>query len=260
MTTKSRFVWHDLNTRDPEGAKRFYGELFNWTFDKSANGPYLHIQAGSEMIGGIRKMEENEHGPTHWLGYVGVEDVAKTVDTIKQSGGKVYMPTTDMPNVGTFAVVADPTGAVFAPWKSARPDEDREPTGKPATSTFCWDELLTNDVAKAAPFYTAVFGWAVEKVDMGEMGTYTLFKRSGVKDEMGADKNAGGMMQSPKDAPHPPFWLCYVAVKDAAATVEKAKKLGGSVMAGPMPIPNVGTFAVLLDAQKAAFAILQPNT
>ena len=76
---------------------------------------------------------------------------------------------------------------------------------------------------------------------------------------MGADKNAGGLMQSPPNAPHPPFWLCYVGVADAAATVEKAKQLGGAVMAGPMDIPNVGKFAVLLDAQKAAFAILQPN-
>jgi predicted enzyme related to lactoylglutathione lyase len=259
MSAKSRFVWHDLNTKDAEGAKRFYSELFNWSFDKSDNGPYLHIKAGAEMIGGIRQMDAGEHTPTSWLGYVDVDDVAACVAAITKNGGKVHMPTTSMPNVGTFAVVADPTGAVFAPWKSARPGEDREPTGKPAVHTFCWDELLTNDAEKVARFYPAVFAWGIEKMDMGAMGTYTLFKRTGVKDDKGADKNAGGMMQSPPDAPHPPFWLAYVAVSDAAATVEKAKRLGGSVMAGPMEIPNVGKFAVLLDAQKAAFAILQPS-
>jgi uncharacterized protein len=258
MSATSRFVWHDLNTKDAEGAKRFYGELFNWKFDKSDNGPYLHIRAGEHMIGGIRQMEPHEHTPTSWLGYVGVDDVAATVERITKHGGQVFMPTQTMPNVGTFAVVADPTGAVFAPWKSARPGEDVEPKGKPALHTFCWDELLTKDAARAGRFYTETFGWGVEKVDMGPTGTYTLFKRTGVKDEMGGDKSAGGMMQAPPDAPHPSFWLAYVAVGDAAATVEKAKRLGGQVMAGPLPIPNVGTFAVLMDAQKAAIAILQP--
>jgi len=260
MNAKSRFVWHDLNTKNAEAAKRFYGELFNWTFEKSENSPYAHIKAGEEMIGGIRQMDANERTPPSWLGYVGVDDVAASVATITKNGGKVYMPTTTMEKVGTFAVIADPTGGVFAPWKSARPGEDREPTGKPGMHTFCWDELTTNDVEKAARFYEAAFGWAVEKVDMGAMGTYTLLKRTGVKDEKGADKNAGGVMNIPPNAPYPPFWLSYVAVPDAAATAEKAKRLGGSVMAGPMDIPNVGKFAVLLDTEKAAFGVLQAST
>jgi predicted enzyme related to lactoylglutathione lyase len=259
MSAKSRFVWHDLNTKDVEGAKRFYGELFNWKFEKSDNGPYLHIQAGEHMIGGVRQMEASEKMPTAWLGYVGVDDVAATVGAVTKNGGKILMPMQSMPEVGTFAVVADPTGAVFSPWKSARAGEDREPTGKPGVHTFCWDELLTSDAERGARFYSAVFGWGVEKMDMGAMGTYTLLKRTGLKDEMGADKNAAGVMQSPPNAPHPPFWLAYVAVQDAARTVEHAKRLGATVMAPPTQIPDVGTFSVLLDAQKAAFAILQPK-
>jgi predicted enzyme related to lactoylglutathione lyase len=258
MSAKSRFVWHDLNTKDAEASKRFYGELFQWTFEKSDNGPYLHIKAGAQMIGGIRQMDANEPMPTSWLGYVGVDDVAATVASVSKSGGKVHMPTQTLSDVGTFAVVADPTGGVFAPWKSARPEEDREPSGNPAVHTFCWDELLTRDVEAAGRFYTAVFGWGVEKMDIGPMGTYTLFKRIGIKDAQGADKNAGGMMQSPPDAPHPPFWLSYVSVADVNATVDRAKRLGGALLAGPIPVPNVGTFAVLQDAQKAAFAVLQP--
>ena len=65
---KHRFVWHDLSTKDLEGSKRFYGEIFNWTFDASANGPYTHIKAGDEMIGGIRQMGADEPQPTSWLG------------------------------------------------------------------------------------------------------------------------------------------------------------------------------------------------
>src|SRR4051812_43791339 len=96
---KHRFVWHDLNTKDLEGSKRFYGEIFNW---KLEGAPYVHISAGTQMIGGMRQMDANEHQPTSWLAYVGVDDVAASVTKITEAGGKVYMPTTSMPNVGTF--------------------------------------------------------------------------------------------------------------------------------------------------------------
>src|SRR5262245_30257874 len=105
--TKHRFVWHDLNTKDVEGWKRFYGEIFNWKFDASDNGPYLHIQAGDQMIGGIRQMGADEPQPPNWLGYIVVDDVAAAVAKITAASGKVYVPTTTLDNVGTFAVTAD---------------------------------------------------------------------------------------------------------------------------------------------------------
>jgi hypothetical protein len=255
---KPRFVWHDLNSKDASSAKRFYGELFNWKFE--GDNAYLHIKNGEHMIGGIRTMDANERMPPSWLGYVGVDDVAATVATMTKLGGKVFMPTMSMANVGTFAVVADPTGGVLAPWKSARPGEDKEPTGRVGMHNFCWDELLTNDTAAAEAFYTAAFGWSAEKMDMGPGGTYTVFKRPGVKDDDGKDERAGGMMKSMPNAPHPPFWLSYVAVTNANETVAKAKRLGGTVMVEPMDIPNIGRFAVMMDAEHAAFAVLQPAT
>src|SRR4051812_27949456 len=133
---KHRFVWHDLNTKDVEASKRFYGEIFNWKFSASDNGPYVHISAGEQMFGGMRQMGPQEPMPTSWLGYIGVDDVAAAVATIPGAGGQVYMPATTMPNVGTFAVTADPSGGVFAPWKSARAGEDVESLAPPAPFSF----------------------------------------------------------------------------------------------------------------------------
>jgi predicted enzyme related to lactoylglutathione lyase len=174
-----RFVWHDLNTKDLAGSKRFYGEIFNWKLDASANGPYVHITAGDKMIGGMRQMSPQESQPPNWLGYIGVADVAATVGKITSAGGKIYMPTTTMPNVGTFAVTGDPSGAAFAPWKSARAGEDVEHAGPPPVGAFCWDELVTTDPAAASTFYANVFGWAPKAENMGAAGTYTLFNRPG---------------------------------------------------------------------------------
>ncbi len=255
MENKNRFVWHDLNVKDAEAAKRFYGEMFNWTFEKSDNGPYQHIKAGTEMIGGIRQAGANEQGPPHWLGYIAVDDVAATVANITKHSGKVYMPTTVMDKVGTFAVTADPTGGVFAPWKSARSEEDQEPTGNAKPFTFCWDELVSTDPDAAAKFYSSVFGWTATKMDMGPAGGYTLLKRPGTKNEKGELKGAGGIMKSPPMVPHS-FWLPYIYVENTDAISDKAKRLGANVTVPPTDIPTIGRFSCWMDPQGAAIAVI----
>lgn len=252
--TKHRFVWHDLNTKDLEGSKKFYGEIFNWKIEGT---DYLHISAGTQMIGGMRQMGPNEPMPTSWLSYITVDDVAACVSNITAAGGKVHMPATTLPNVGTFAVAADPSGGVFAPWKSARAEEDVE-TIKPASDfTFSWDELMTTDPDKAIPFYTKVFGWQPQAMDMGPAGTYTLLQRPGVKNHKGEQASAGGVIKSPPDVPHS-FWLAYVQVDNADAVTDRAKRLGATVLVAPTDIPHVGRFSVWMDPQQATIAIIQP--
>jgi predicted enzyme related to lactoylglutathione lyase len=53
-------------------------------------------------------------GPSAWLPYIGVEDVDATFAKVEALGGTVWVKPTDIPNVGRFAVVSDPTGAMFA--------------------------------------------------------------------------------------------------------------------------------------------------
>ena len=47
--------WSDLNTRDPEGAKVFYGELFGWTsgefMDMGEHGEYRFFAHAGTTIG-----------------------------------------------------------------------------------------------------------------------------------------------------------------------------------------------------------------
>jgi predicted enzyme related to lactoylglutathione lyase len=255
---KHRFVWHDLNTKDVEGSKSFYGEIFNWKFESSAGNPYIHIKAGDEMIGGMRQMGTDEPQPPSWLGYIGVDDVAATVSSITGAGGKVLVPTTQLENVGTFAVTADPTGAVFAPWKSARPGEDVEHQEMPKPYTFCWDELMSTDPSAAAAFYEKVFGWKPRPIDMGGGMTYTLLDRPGVTNVKGDQGSAGGVMKSPEGVPFS-FWLVYVGVDDCDKVSERAARLGAKVTVPPTDIPNVGRFACWLDPQQAGIAILQPR-
>jgi predicted enzyme related to lactoylglutathione lyase len=115
--------WADLSTPDPQRAGKFYSDLFGWKLEKGENDPsgYLHIKNGETHIGGIPPAEYRDpKSPAHWLIYFMVESVEAATEKAKGMGAKVYMPPRKMEGVGTWSVVADPQGAVFALFKSSR--------------------------------------------------------------------------------------------------------------------------------------------
>jgi len=112
---------------------------------------------------------------------------------------------------------------------------------------FVHVELVTNDVAKAKGFYTALFDWKLEDIPGMD---YTLIKVG--------EGTGGGMMKNPMpDAPS--FWLAYVLVADAAAATEKAKSLGATICKEVTEIPGVGWFSVITDPTGATLALWQMN-
>ncbi len=122
-----------------------------------------------------------------------------------------------------------------------------------APGTVCWAELGTTDPAAVRSFYQALFGWGANEVRM-EWATYTLLQKEG--------HDVGGLyeLQDEQKAQHvPPHWMLYTAVKDVDATVAKAQSNGGTIVAEPMDIPNVGRMAVLQDPEGATFAVMQPG-
>jgi predicted enzyme related to lactoylglutathione lyase len=116
----------------------------------------------------------------------------------------------------------------------------------PPVGTFCWNEVLTTDVAKAESFYTKLFGWKTEKKDMGPMGTYTMFKSG--------NDYAGGMMQNPEPGA-PSCWMSYIKVTNVDDSTKKAEKLGATVCVPPTDIPEIGRFSVIVDPAGASVGL-----
>jgi predicted enzyme related to lactoylglutathione lyase len=56
----------------------------------------------------------------------------------------------------------------------------------------------------------------------------------------------------------PQMWLPYVQVANADKTAERARKLGGDLVAPPSDVPGVGRFAIFKDSLGATLGILQP--
>ncbi len=58
----------------------------------------------------------------------------------------------------------------------------------------------------------------------------------------------------------PPVWSSYVTVDDADATAAKVREAGGTVIAEPMDVMDLGRMAIFMDPTGAAFGIWQPAT
>jgi len=115
------FNWNELATTDASKCKQFYCQMFGWTTETVPAGGFdytLFKNAGQNIGGMIQMTKEWGNVRPHWMPYIGVEDVDRTAQQITEMGGKVCVPPTDI-SVGRFAVVEDPTGAVFSiiTWK-----------------------------------------------------------------------------------------------------------------------------------------------
>jgi predicted enzyme related to lactoylglutathione lyase len=118
----STFVHMELSTSDVDAAKEFYQAVFGWQYQdmQMPEGSYTMVMAGDKMIGGMQPNPMPEM-PSNWLGYIGVESVARTLSVIEEHGGKVILGETQAGEMGKLAVLCDPQGAMFAIWEPNMP-------------------------------------------------------------------------------------------------------------------------------------------
>ena len=182
----------------------------------------------------------------HWIGYVGVDDVDAAVDRIKQLGGAVYVPPTDVPNISRFSVVADPQMATLALVKGLKSGQAQS-AGLGAPGRVGWHELLAADWEKAFAFYGELFGWQKADSHVGVMGTYQEFSAGG--------ETIGGMFTKPATLPLP-FWLYYFNIDDVEAAAKRVEAGGGQILYGPTAVPGGAWIVHCTDPQGAIFALL----
>ncbi|HQR10374.1 MAG TPA: VOC family protein [Casimicrobiaceae bacterium] len=113
------FVHVELNTSDVARAKTFYTQLFDWKLEdmQMSAGNYTMIGVGEGTGGGM--MQHPVPGaPSMWLSYVLVDDIEAATRKVRALGGTVLKDKTEVPGMGWFAVIADPTGAHLGIWKT----------------------------------------------------------------------------------------------------------------------------------------------
>ncbi len=254
--TEGRFFWYELMTGDQDAAIDFYTRVVGWTA-ADAEQPdmrYTILSAAGCGVGGIFQLTDDMRAGgarPGWLGYIHVPDTDAKAKEIEAAGGRILMQPGDIPNVGRFALVADPGGAVFyLLTPRARDGDGPPPEPAPGTpGTVGWRELYSSSGEEAAfAFYSGQFGWkTVTEMDMGPMGKYRIFGKDG--------DQSGGMMDKPANVPVS-AWTFYVNVDGIDAAVERIKANGGSLIMGPMEVPGGSWVLQAVDPEGAHFALI----
>jgi hypothetical protein len=103
-------VHAEIRSADPDATRAFFGELFGWTYSEGAFPGYTFVDVG---VGGALP---TAIGPLQGdvdavLFFIGVEDVAATLERAEELGGRIVQPAQEVPGV-TFGVFADAQGHV----------------------------------------------------------------------------------------------------------------------------------------------------
>ncbi len=251
------FCYAELVSSDPKASSEFYMEMFGWgrnDQDMGEVGIYTQFERGGAVTAAQYQLpaEQASAGvPSHWGQYVSVSDVDELTGKARDLGGEILMGPFDVADYGRMTVVKDPQGAVINLWQS-KANNGVGLLDEPGS--MCWNELMTSDTDGAGKFYTNLFGWTTETMEMGEAGLYTMWTRGE------GNRPGGGMIAIPTDkGPIPPHWLLYFAVEDPAASLAQAEKLGGQAIVPVTDIPNAGSFAVIQDPVGAVFGIYKGN-
>ena len=112
---------------------------------------------------------------------------------------------------------------------------------------FCWIEMTTDNPGAAREFYTSLFDWSFDEMEMAQGGTYAMFQPAG-------GGPGGGLMAKPA-AEVPTAWTPYVAVDDLAAACSRVRRLGGQVLMDQTPVPGHGAFAIIADPTGAVLGL-----
>lgn len=244
-----RFVWYELLTTDPAAAKAFYPTFTGWATQAWGDDQSytLWMNNGAPLAGLMALPDEVKAtgAPPHWTGFVQTPDVDDSAEKAAAGGGTILRPPDDIPNVGRFAVIADPQGAVIALYtpSAEAPGHD----GPPRPGEFSWHELATTDDGAALSFYSNLFGWEHQSsFDMGPGGVYRIYGQHGVP--------YGGIYRKPPEMPVP-AWIYYILVPKADEAANTAAQNGGRVLHAPMEVPGGDRIAICQDPQGAVFAV-----
>ena len=243
-------AWVDLASADPAASRDFYGKLFGWNIEVSADpqyGGYATAKVGDKSVAGIGPKMMAE-APTAWSLYIGTDNADAVAAKVAQAGGTVIVPPMAVGDQGRMAVFQDPAGAYISAWQEGAMGSFL--TNAPGA--FDWGELNARGAAQVIPFYERVFGWTHESRPMGEgMPDYTLFK-------LADERVAGATEMNPMAPPEmPSYWLVYFKVNDVDAAFAQAIAIGARELVAPLSA--IGQrFAILMDPQGAVFGLSAP--
>jgi len=242
--------WVDLWTSDVGGSCAFYAELFGWEAQEPSpefGGYFMFHRDGVPVAGGMGDMGDVA-ARNVWKIFLASDDIDKSVAAAEAEGAQVVVPVVPVADLGTQAVIVDPTGAAVGIWQAGTFPGFTvlNEHGAPA-----WFELHTDHYDTAVSFYRSVFPW--DTTTMADTDVrYTTMHTSGSQGEQ------AGIMDASRSLPDgvSSYWSVYFEVDDTDAAVSLVTALGGGVVSEPTDSPY-GRLATVTEPAGAMFRLIR---
>jgi hypothetical protein len=216
-------IWVDANVETPEqhhDLRAFLSALFDWTWD--LGGPEMGYYAiashdGSPVFG----LGQNEGARGTATTYFKTSDIEQTVKDALQLGASVAMPVMPVSEVGTMAILVDPTGATFGLWQ---PGTFQGFGAAYEPDAPGWFDHVSLDPEVAGTFYSKLGG---HQLTSPEPSMRIL--QNGEQWYASLSLSPGG------DAPH---WSPIYVVDSLKRIHEVVPRHGGAVVIEEMPVPG----------------------
>ncbi|GAA2385913.1 hypothetical protein GCM10010420_05660 [Streptomyces glaucosporus] len=158
--------WTDAMLPDLEAGKRFYGELFGWTYGDPAppaRGSYTVARLDGGRAAGLSHKPDGRL-PTAWTVYFAASDAWAAAERVRAAGGQLVTEPAPVGTAGTVATAVDPGGAAFGLWQRGTL-AGFEVTRRPGS--YVWTEVCTREKAAVDAFYAEVFGFGMYPAGRG---------------------------------------------------------------------------------------------
>lgn len=123
-------------------------------------------------------------------------------------------------------------------------------TSTPVPGRIGWVDLTVPNADALRDFYSAVTGWQVVPVSMGDYSDYSMTAKDG-------EPVAGVCHRRGPNANVPAAWLVYIIVEDLEAALAACRAKGGKVLDGPRSMGGKSRFCVIQDPAGAVAALYQ---
>ena len=235
-------VHFEIGGPDGPELQQYYRDLFDWDVQDQGEemGNYGVVMWSEGGIGGGIMGTIEGMPPNYVTFYIQVDDLQASLDKVSGLGGVAIMsPMEIAPGVGSIAMFTDPAQNIIGLYSlPAEMNGDIPPRSKvPPVVHF---ELGGSDAEVLEEFYTKMFDWQVNGVDMGGGMTYRLVQQE-------PDGIGGGIFQHMEGMP-PNAPSIAVLVDDLQAYLDKAVSMGGTALMQQNELPGgFGSLAIFND-------------
>lgn len=254
MTVRSGYsngepCWADLQTKDVEAAKAFYGHVFGWSFEDlpTPDGrTYAKAFVDGDLVSVIAPQNPQQEAAgtnAQWNVYFAADDAQAIAEEAVHAGGTVQFGPEAVADTGVMAFLAVPGGGTTGIWQagthygSARFNEP---------GAFAWTELLTPEPRAAVGFFQTLFGHEVTEYPQEDGGSYSTLMVDG--------EEVAGIVPA---ADGEEGWQIYFGVANIAGSVAAAVQAGGDILVEPDATPDSGSLATIVDPQGGVLSLIQ---